>query len=176
MFCINASLIILKNNEIFFNRVDSVRSLFPINDYKTQSNLFLLITKLRKSYSANINNCRFFLTNSKPSIPSSLELNKTFKFNLVKQKRINVICFNNHFESTVFDKMFEKFYLGYLKANKGKNLTYFTQNSDKKKIISIHYKLDSTGNENKSFDSKDFNKGYLFFDSKYILISNDKVR
>ncbi len=161
---------------IFFNEIQSVKKLFPKSDYKTHNNLFLLITKIRKSLSTPLNNCKFFLSNSLPSIPNYLELNKTFKFNLIRQKKFNAICFINRKGVSVFDKMFERFYLGYLKDTR-KSLTYYNQKDRSKKNINIDFKMNNTNeNDKENINLSEFEHGFLIFDNKNILLSRDEVR
>jgi hypothetical protein len=135
-----------------------------------------LITKIRKSLSTPLNNCRFFLTNSQPSIPSYLELNRTFKFNLIKQKNFNSICFINRTGASVFDKMFDRFYIGYLKDTKN-SLIYYNQKDRFKRKINIDFKINKTKeNDKEDINLSEFEHGFLIFDKKSILLSKDKVR
>lgn len=162
---------------IFFNKIDSVKKLFPKNDFKTHNNLFLLITKIRNLLPTPLNNCRFFLTNSHPSIPSYLELNKSLKFNLIRQKKFNAICFINQSGASVFDKLFERFYLGFLKDFKNKNLIFYKQKDLLKMKINVDFKIDNLKENDKvKIDPSKLHHGILIFENKNIILSKSKVR
>ena len=120
----------MKENEVFFNKINSVKKLFHQDSIQIRQ-INLLISVLRNKYH-NLSYCRLFFTYDKQILQD--QSNKNFSF--------NVLCFREMSHASTFDNLFNKYYNTYLlksiKKNRGNNILFFKEKFKVEFKVVIH--------------------------------------
>ena len=132
------------------------------------------MSKLRSNFYSNINNCRFFFSNSYSNNRQPFNL-KFIQFHKGgnNQKNFNIMCFTSHHAKN-FDTVFGKIYQNYIKNVRNiENLHFFDKNIPREMFTLSTIKID---NPSKGKDNENSSKyKYFNFDNNEGIVSSSNV-
>ena len=165
------SFIILKENNIFFSTVQSIK-IFSKNSIESQK-LFLIMSKLQTKFDPKNSNCRFFFT----------IINNNNNFNIYskiisdqkkRQRKLNIFCFPNRNHSKTFDKLFEKTFENFLMNVKSvENLNFYEKSYMDNLFVRSIFEQQNYSKNNQLLNQSQWK--YISLNKNKIFITQNKV-